>query len=53
MLNKWPKDQDLLNTKAVEKTYEAAHVEAKSKMNIGSRLEVLRNKMLYLWIQFY
>ena len=27
------------------KTYEAAHVEAKSTMNIGSRLEVLRNKM--------
>ena len=25
MLNKWPKDQDLLNTKVVEKTYEAAH----------------------------
>lgn len=25
MLNKWPKGQDLLNTKAVEKTYEAAH----------------------------
>ena len=25
MLNKWPKGQDLLNTKAVESTYEAAH----------------------------
>ena len=33
MLNKWPKDQDLLNTKAVEKTYEAAHCLYGSKLD--------------------
>ena len=33
MLNKWPKGQDLLNTKVVEKTYEAAHCLYASKMN--------------------
>jgi CMP-N-acetylneuraminic acid synthetase len=32
LLNKWPEEQDLLNTKAVEPTYEAAHCLYASKM---------------------
>lgn len=35
LLNKWPEGQDLLNTKAVEKTYEAAHC------LYGSRLDMI------------
>ena len=34
MLNKWPKGQDLLNTKKVEATYEAAHCLYGSKMDL-------------------
>lgn len=34
MLNKWPKGQDLLNTKAVGLTYEAAHCLYGSKMDL-------------------
>jgi CMP-N-acetylneuraminic acid synthetase len=33
MLNKWPEGQDLLNTKAVETTYEAGHCLYGSKMS--------------------
>ena len=33
MLNQWPKGQDLLNTKAVETTYEAGHCLYGSKMS--------------------
>jgi len=36
LLNKWPEGQDLLNTKAVDSTYEAAHCLYASRMdNIG------------------
>ncbi len=41
MLNKWPIGQDLLNTKAVEKTYEAAHC------LYASSLETIENG---LWV---
>ena len=34
MINKWPKGQDLLNTKMVEKTYEAAHCLYASKLDL-------------------
>ena len=33
MITPWPKDQTILNTKAVEHTYEAAHSLYASKMN--------------------
>jgi len=33
LLNKWPEGQDLLNTKAVEETYEAAHCLYASKLD--------------------
>tara|TARA_E500000318_G_C3566908_1_gene216093 strand:+ start:1497 stop:2186 length:690 start_codon:yes stop_codon:yes gene_type:complete len=34
LLNSWPKGQDLLNTKAVEPTYEAAHTLYASKLEL-------------------
>lgn len=34
MINKWPNGQDLLNTKAVETTYEAAHCLYASKLDL-------------------
>ena len=44
MLNKWPEGQDLLNTKAVETTYEAGHCLYGSKMS-----DIGRGKWVGSW----